>query len=68
MLAGLFFSVSAVVMALNDLSAMKAGAMRRDGRGLTLAGLWLGLIASVLTLCVGAVVTWVVLTTLFDAI
>lgn len=66
MLLTLFLSIMAISMARSDLAAMKAGAMTRDGRTLTVVGFWLGAAGAIITLLVGGGFAWFTLQQVFD--
>jgi hypothetical protein len=55
----LFLTLPAWLMGQSDLRAMKAGAMNREGRGMTLAGFILGMFGTLGTLILFISIAWV---------
>jgi hypothetical protein len=54
----LFVTLPAWLMGQSDLRAMQAGAMNREGRGMTLAGFWLGVAGTAGTAILFVVMAW----------
>jgi hypothetical protein len=59
LVVNLFLTLPAWLMGQSDLRAMKAGAMNREGRGMTLAGFILGIFGTVGTLILFVSIAWV---------
>jgi hypothetical protein len=55
----LLLTLPAWLMSQSDLRAMQAGAMDREGRGMTLAGFWLGIFGTIGTAILFVGIAWV---------